>query len=160
MGVAGLGAADMDAVELTITELQEAGELDLGVSRWRRLSQSDIDTFAELTDDHMWLHVDPARARQGPFGTTVAHGYLTLSLLPSLLGEVLTVSDMRGRVNYGIDRLRFTAPVRSDAEVRARVRLIGSERRGERLLYRLEVTVEIKDDAKPALVGDLLFLVF
>jgi len=97
--------------ELTIAELEETGERELGTSSWVQIEQRRIDLFAEATDDHQWIHVDPAAAAQGPFGQTVAHGYLTLSLLPALLSEVLSVTDARMGVNYGVERVRFTSPV-------------------------------------------------
>src|SRR6266487_5999417 len=103
--------------ELTLKELAEAKDRDLGASPWVRIDQRHIDLFAEATGDHQWIHVDPEAAAQGPFGTTIAHGYLTLSLLPALLSEVLRVTDARMGVNYGVERARFTAPVRSGTRV-------------------------------------------
>jgi acyl dehydratase len=146
-------------VTMTVAELREAGERELGVSGWHRIDQEQIDRFAEATGDHQWIHVDAERARAGPFGTTIAHGYCTLSLLPYLLAQVLTVSDAGTRINYGIDRVRFTAPVPSGAEVRAKARLLGSEARGEGVVYKVGVEVEVKGAAKPALIGEVLYLV-
>jgi acyl dehydratase len=144
--------------ELTIDELEQTGERDLGTSSWVRIEQRAIDLFAEATGDHQWIHVDPEAAAQGPFGTTIAHGYLSLSLLPALLSEVLRVTDARMGVNYGIERIRFTAPVPSGSEVRLRARLLGGEARGEGVLYRVGVEVEIRDAERPALVGEVLYL--
>lgn len=143
--------------ELTIDELERAGELDLGTSSWVRIEQRAIDLFAEATGDHQWIHVDPEAAAQGPFGTTIAHGYLTLSLLPALLSEVLRVTDSRMGVNYGIERIRFTAPVPSGSEVRLRARLWKAERRGEGVLYHVGVEIEIRGGEKPALVGEVVY---
>jgi acyl dehydratase len=146
--------------ELTLGELESSSELDLGTSEWETIDQRQIDLFAEATHDHQWIHVDPEAAAQGPFGTTVAHGYLTLSLLPYFMTQVLSVTDVRMGINYGAEKLRFTAPVPVGSQVRLKAKLLGSERRGEGLLYRVGVEVEIKDGEKPALVGEVLYLVF
>ncbi|HEV2711514.1 MAG TPA: MaoC family dehydratase [Gaiellaceae bacterium] len=146
--------------ELTLVELEAATDRDLGMSEWETIDQRQIDLFAEATHDHQWIHVDPEAAAQGPFGTTVAHGYLTLSLLPYFMSQVLNVTDMRMGINYGTEKLRFTAPVPVGSQVRLKAKLVGSERRGESILYRVGVEVEIKDADKPALVGEVLYLVF
>jgi acyl dehydratase len=145
---------------LTLEELEQAGERDLGATDWVTLDQKRINQFAEATGDHQWIHVDPEMAAQGPFGGTIAHGYLSLSLLPGLLPEVLTVEGARMGINYGIDRVRFTAPVPVGSQVRVKAKLLSAERRGEGVLYKLGVEVEIKDAEKPALVGEVLYLVF
>jgi acyl dehydratase len=146
--------------ELTLGELEASSEQDLGTSEWETIDQSQIDLFAEATHDHQWIHVDPEAAAQGPFGTTVAHGYLTLSLLPYFMTQVLNVTDVRMGINYGAEKLRFTAPVPVGSQVRLKAKLLGSERRGDGVLYRVGIKVEIKDAEKPALVGEVLFLVF
>jgi acyl dehydratase len=145
---------------LTLEELEEAGERDLGATDWVTLDQDRINMFAEATGDHQWIHVQPEVAAEGPFGGTIAHGYLSLSLLPGLLPEVLTVEGARMGINYGIDRVRFTAPVPVGSQVRVKAKLISAERRGDGVLYKLGVEVEIKDDEKPAMVGEVLYLVF
>jgi acyl dehydratase len=144
--------------ELTLAELEQAARQDLGASDWVTVDQRAIDLFAEATGDHQWIHVDPEKAAQGPFGQTVAHGYLSLSLIPALLEQVLSVSDARMGVNYGIEKVRFTAPVPSGSEVRLRATLNSAERRGEGVLFRLGVTVEIRDEEKPAVVGEVVYL--
>ena len=146
--------------ELTLAELEQADDLDLGTSGWETIDQGRIERFAEATHDHQWIHVDPEMAKQGPFGTTVAHGYLQLSLLPYLISQVLTISDARMGVNYGIDKIRFTSPVPSGSDVRLKARLLGSERRGEGLRYRVGVELEVKGAEKPAFVGEVVYLVF
>jgi acyl dehydratase len=146
--------------KLTRAELEAAEDLDLGASDWETIDQNQIDQFAEATHDHQWIHVDPDMAAQGPFGTTVAHGYLSLSMLPYLVSQVLSVSDARMGINYGTEKIRFTAPVPVGSQVRLKARLLSSERRGEGVLYRLGVEIEIKDAEKPALVGEVLYLVF
>jgi acyl dehydratase len=146
--------------ELTLAELEQAGEQELGTSRWVTIEQRAIDQFAEATGDHQWIHVDPEKAAAGPFGQTVAHGYLSLSLIPALLEEVLRVKDARMGVNYGIEKVRFTAPVPSGSDVRLRARLRSTERRGEGVLFHLGVTIEIRGEEKPALVGEVVYLTF
>jgi acyl dehydratase len=146
--------------ELTLQELEQSGERELGTSHWVTLDQRAIDLFAESTGDHQWIHVDPERAADGPFGQTIAHGYLSLSLIPALLGQVMQVSDAQMGVNYGVEKIRFTAPVPSGSEVRLRAKLNSTERRGAGILFRLGVTIEIKGEEKPALVGEVLYLIF
>jgi acyl dehydratase len=145
---------------LTLAELESAQELELEPSEWVTIEQRAIELFAEATRDHQWIHVDRERAAQGPFGTTVAHGYLSLSLLPALLGSMLNVSDARMGINYGIERVRFTAPVPSGSRVRLKGTIRSAERRGEGVLYRVAVEVEIEGADKPALVGEVVYLVF
>ena len=146
--------------ELTLAELEGASDLELEPSEWVTIEQRAIELFAEATGDHQWIHVDPERAARGPFGTTVAHGYLSLSLLPGLLGSMLTVSDARMGINYGIEKIRFTAPVPSGSRVRLKAVVRSAERRGEGVLYRVGVEVQIQGADKPALVGEVVYLVF
>ena len=146
--------------KLTLAEHESSTDRDLGTSEWETIDQRQIDLFAEATHDHQWIHVDPKAAGQGPFGTTVAHGYLTLSMLPYFVSQVLNVTDVRMGINYGTEKIRFTAPVPVGSQVRLKATLRDSERRGEGVLYRLGIEVEIKDSEKPALVGEVLYLVF
>ena len=146
--------------ELTIADLENASERDLGVSDWHTVEQKHIDLFADATGDHQWIHVDPEMAAQGPFGTTVAHGYLSLSLLPLLLGQVMAVTDAKMGVNYGTDKIRFTSPVPSGSRVRAKAKLLSGQRKGDGVLYKVGVEIEIEGQDKPALVGEVLYLVF
>jgi acyl dehydratase len=148
------------SAELTLQELETAAERDLGATDWVQISQHEIELFADATGDHQWIHVDPEAAAQGPFGTTVAHGYLSLSMIPGLLSQLLRVTDARMGVNYGIDKIRFTAPVPSGSEVRLKGKINSSEKRGDGVLYRLGVEIEIRGWDKPALVGEVLYLVF
>jgi acyl dehydratase len=145
---------------LTLEELEAAGEQDLGISDWHTIEQKHIDLFADATGDHQWIHVDPEMAKQGPFGTTVAHGYLSLALLPMLMSQVVTVTGARMGINYGIDRVRFTNPVPSDSKVRLKAKLLESNRKGDGILYKVGVEIEIEGKDKPALVGEVLYLVF
>jgi acyl dehydratase len=146
--------------QLTVEELEGTGERELGTSAWHPIEQRSIDLFAEATGDHQWIHVDPEAAAAGPFGGTIAHGYLSLSMLPMLMSEVLSVAGARMGVNYGIERVRFTAPVPTGSEVRLHAKLLSAERRGEGVLYRVGVQIEIRGSEKPALVGEVLYLVF
>jgi acyl dehydratase len=146
--------------ELTIADLENASERDLGASDWHIVEQKHIDLFADATGDHQWIHVNPEMAAQGPFGTTVAHGYLSLSLLPLLLGQVMSVTDAKMGVNYGTDKIRFTNPVPSGSRVRAKAKLLSGQRKGDGVLYKVGVEIEIEGQEKPALVGEVLYLVF
>lgn len=126
------------------------------MSTWIAVEQSRIDQFAALTGDHQWIHVDPERAAKGPFGATIAHGYLTLALIAATLNEVVTERLAAATMlNYGIDRLRFTNPVKAGSRVRNRVRLMRAEPKGDgRTLY----TLEIDGEEKPALAVSVLAL--
>ena len=147
------------AIALTVDDLR-AGERDLGTSSWHTIDQRHIDLFADATGDHQWIHVDHEAAAQGPFGGTIAHGYLLLSMVVMLLAEVLSVEGARMGINYGIDKVRFTSPVPSGSEVRLHAKLLSGEQRGEGVLYKVGVQIEIKGAEKPALVGEVLYLVF
>ena len=148
------------STKLTLAELEASEERELGTSDWETIDQKQIDLFAEATHDHQWIHVDPEMAAQGPFGTTVAHGYLSLSMLPYFVSQVLNVTDVRMGINYGTEKIRFTAPVPVGSQLRLKATLHSSERRGEGVLYRLGVEIELRDSEKPALVGEVLYLVF
>ena len=117
---------------LTLEELEQSGERELGTSDWHEITQDQINLFAEATGDHQWIHVDPEAAANGPFGTTVAHGYLTLSMLPMLLSEIVSVSDAVMGVNYGTEKVRFTSPVPSGSRVRLHAKLLRSRTAGAR----------------------------
>ena len=134
----------------------EAGT-DLGESSWIEITQSDIDTFAEATRDHQWIHVDPERAAQGPFGSTIAHGYFTLALVIPLWSELLQVERVGMAVNYGLNRLRLPAPV----PVGSRIRLAGKVASAREVSGGVEVvadlTMEIEGAEKPALVAEAVY---
>jgi acyl dehydratase len=143
---------------LTLTELEHATDRELGTSEWHEITQEQINTFADATGDHQWIHVDPEAAAEGPFGTTVAHGYLTLSMLPMLLSEIVSVSDAVMGVNYGTEKIRFTSPVPSGSRVRLHAKLARAERRGPSVLWTVGVQVEIEGKEKPALVGEVVYM--
>jgi acyl dehydratase len=144
---------------LTIDELEHSAERELGTSSWRTITQDQINMFAEATGDHQWIHVDPERAAEGPFGTTVAHGYLTLAMLPMLVGEVVSVSDAVMGLNYGTEKVRFTSPVPVGSRVRLHAKLLKTQRRGPSVIWNIGVEVEIEGQEKPALVGEVVYMV-
>jgi acyl dehydratase len=143
---------------LTLTELEQATDRELGRSDWHEITQQQINQFAEATGDHQWIHVDPEAAADGPFGTTVAHGYLTLSMLPMMLSEVMSVTDAVMGVNYGTEKIRFTSPVPSGSRVRLHAKLARAERRGPSVIWTVGVRVEIEGKEKPALVGEVVYM--
>ena len=133
----------------------------LGPSGWLAVDQARIDGFAEATGDHQWIHVDPVRAKDGPFGTTIAHGYLTLSLINGVLPELIRAEGMRMGINYGLDRVRFPHSVRAGSRVRNRAVLKRIEKRGFRkVLVAVENTMEIEGADKPAMVAEVLALIY
>lgn len=137
-----------------LQDLREHVGQPLGVSPWMLVDQRRIDLFAEATGDHQWIHVDPERAARGPFGTTIAHGFLTLSLLPMMIEGALLIDDVRMGVNYGLNRVRFTAPVPAGSRVRGHFRLLSYEplEGGAQLV--VEVTMELEGSPKPACVAE------
>jgi acyl dehydratase len=134
---------------------------EIGVSSWHVVDQKRIDAYADVIEDHQFIHVDPERAKATPFGTTIAHGFLTMSLLSVMSYEVMpAIEGTAMGVNYGFDRLRFMSPVKSGKRVRGRFRLVKAElRRPKELQSVTHVSVEIEGEAKPALVADWLGLV-
>jgi acyl dehydratase len=132
----------------------------LGESGWVTIDQHTVDTFAEATGDHQWIHVDPERAAEGPFGTTIAHGFLTLSLLPRLVAQVYRVEGVRMAVNYGLDKVRFLAPVPVGSRVRVSSEVLAVEQAGGGLRVRLASTVELEGSDKPACVAHTIALLY
>ena len=131
----------------------------LGVTEWLAIDQARISQFADCTDDQQWIHVDVERAeRESPVGSTIAHGYLTLSLLARFTYEVgLVPADVGQALNYGLDRVRFMTPVRTGARIRDRVSLLAAEDRGPgRLLVKAQHTIEIEGEERPAMVAEAL----
>jgi acyl dehydratase len=143
-----------------LADLQALVGQEVGTSGWLDVDQARIDAFAHATGDHQWIHVDPARAASGPFGATVAHGFLTLSLIPLFGDQALAIEDVRMGVNYGLNRVRFTAPVRVGSRLRARFTLLAYQalpvdepgRTAAQLT--MEATIEIEGSAKPACVAE------
>lgn len=140
----------------SLDELRSAVGDELGVSEWHVVDQAQITAFAEATGDQQWIHTDVVRAAEGPFGHTVAHGFLTLALTPILVREVYTVGGVRMAINYGANRVRFPEPLRSGGSVRARVRLDSAESVAGGLQVVSHVVVELADREKPCCVADLV----
>jgi acyl dehydratase len=132
-----------------------AGE-DVGVSSWHTVTQAEVDAFADATGDHQWIHVDPARARETPFGGTIAHGYYTLSLTASFLEDLLHVDGVGMMVNYGLNRLRFPAPLPVGDRVRMRLRLGAVEDVPGGVMVSTELTFEREGGEKPVCVAESL----
>jgi acyl dehydratase len=135
-------------------ELRAAVGEQLGHSDWLEVDQKRIDLFAEATGDHQWIHVDPERAATGPFRTTIAHGYLTLSLLPLFVPQIMRVEGMRMGVNYGTNKVRFPSPVPVGSRLRATAALKGVEDAGGGVQVTAVVTVEREGGEKPACVAE------
>ncbi len=137
-------------------ELKAAVGKHLGYSDWLEISQDRIDRFAEATGDHQWIHVDPERAKSGPFGTTIAHGYLTQSLVNHFLPQIVEVRGISMGINYGADRLRFPAPVPVNSRVRGGAELLEVEEIKGTVQTKVRVTVEIQGSERPACVIDTI----
>jgi len=135
---------------------QRVGE-HLGYSDWHEITQEQVNLFADATGDHQWIHVDVERAKAGPFGAPIAHGYLTLSLAPTLLGEIMTVSGVTMGVNYGLNKLRFPSPVPVGSKLRAGATLAGVEQVSGGVQVTLAVTFEVEGGSKPSCVAEILF---
>jgi acyl dehydratase len=143
---------------VTIDELRPG--LELGPSSWVDVTQERIDAFAEATGDRQWIHVDRERAAAGPFGSTIAHGHLTLSLLAPVASELLPVEEARLVVNYGLDRVRFPAPVPAGSRVRARFRVAGVRELDGGVQATVEATVEREGGEKPVCVAGLVLRLY
>ena len=138
----------------TLAELQALVGHDLGVSDWLQITQQRIDQFAEATGDHQWIHVDPARAASGPYGTTVAHGFLTLSMIPVLSDTAFAVDDVRMGINYGLNRVRFPGPVRVNSRIRALFKLLAYEAIDGGAQLVTEASIEVEGSSKPVCVAE------
>jgi acyl dehydratase len=137
-----------------IEEYGQAVGTHLGHSDWHTVTQGQIDLFAEATGDHQWIHVDPQRAAEGPFGTTIAHGYLTLSLVPRLVWQVYTIEGLRMGLNYGSNKVRFPAPVPVESRVRAGVELLSLTPTALGIQSVTRVTIEVDGSEKPGCVAE------
>ena len=147
---------------LTIAGMNERIGKELGVSEWVRIDQGRINAFAECTGDHQWIHVDVERTkRESPFGGPIAHGYLTLSMVASLAMEVgILPKDAAAGLNYGLDKVRFLAPVTVGSRVRLRVVLTGTEpREAGQVIMKTQNTLEVEGSDKPALIAETLALI-
>jgi acyl dehydratase len=151
-----MGGEETRVCEFTIAEISEHIGRELGVSEWVTIEQSRIDTFANCTGDHQWIHVDVERAkRESPFGGPIAHGYLMLSMVAPLSMEVgILPKDSAAGLNYGIDKVRFLSPVPAGARVRLRV----EQREGGQAIMKTQNTLEVEGSQKPALIAETLAL--
>ena len=146
--------------QLTLEETLAVKNLDLGASRWFPIDQERINGFAEATEDRQWIHVDQERAKQTEIGTTIAHGYLMMSLLPSLFFELVKFSDMGMMINFGLDKVRFIAPVPTGSEVQLRAKLISARRRLRGVLMRIRGEMFLRSTGRRCLSTEVLFLAF
>jgi acyl dehydratase len=137
-------------------DLLDATGTHLGYSPWRTVEQERVNAFAEVTDDRQWIHVDPQRAAAGPYGTTIAHGYFVLSLLPSFAAEVYRVDGARMAVNYGLGKVRFPAPVPMGSAIRAGIELVSAGTVGDAVHTVALVTVERQGGEKPCCVAETI----
>ncbi len=141
----------------SIADLTPLVGTHLGYSDYRTVTQEEVNLFADATGDHQWIHVDPERAKAGPFGGPIAHGYLTLSLIPVLLGGVMKVDGVVMGVNYGTNKVRFTSPVPVGSPIRAGATLASVEEVPGGVQVALDVVVEVKDAPKPSCVAQVVF---
>jgi acyl dehydratase len=155
-----MSLSDTSKPTITIAELQAKVGTETGVSRWFEISQARIDAFAEITEDRQFIHIDPEAAKATPFGGTIAHGFLTLSMLSAMAYDALPrTRDVMMGVNYGFEKVRFVAPVPSGSRIRGRFKLEAvTERARNEYQIRNTVTVEIEGKTKPALVAEWLSL--
>jgi acyl dehydratase len=145
---------------ITITSVEDLKPLigqHLGYSNGHLVTQERVDTFAEATGDHQWIHVDPVRAAEGPFGGTIAHGYLTLSLGPTLIHDIVTWENVRMGVNYGLNKVRFPSPVMVGSTLRLGAVLTGADPLGDGgVQVTIDLTFEVEGSSKPACVAELI----
>lgn len=147
--------------EVTVAELATMAGVDLGATDWTTIDQDRINLFADATDDHQWIHVDPERAAAGPFGRTIAHGYLTLALVPRLLESLLTITDQARGTNYGLERVRFTNPVPVGSRVRMAAEIAAATQREDGgVQYTVSVRVDIEGQERPAMIGQTVYLAY
>jgi acyl dehydratase len=142
---------------IDVADLEKKVGDHLGYSEWETITQERVNLFAEATGDHQWIHVDPERAKQGPFGGPIAHGYLTLSFIPALLGQVFVVQGITMGVNYGANRVRFPAPVPVGAELRLGMTLAGVEEVQGGVQVTLDAVLEVRDAPKPSCVAQVVY---
>ena len=135
-------------------ELHDWVGKEVAVTDWLTVTQQRIDDFAKASDDYQWIHVDPERAAKSPFGATIAHGFLTMSLMSRFMYEAVEISSVRMGINYGLNRLRFVSPVKVNSEIRARFVLASVEDLKDGVQAIWNVTVEIKGSDKPALIAE------
>ncbi|MFC4531045.1 MaoC family dehydratase [Sphaerisporangium dianthi] len=141
-----------------LDELKASTGEHLGYTEWREVTQEQVNLFADATDDHQWIHIDAERAKDGPFGGTIAHGYLSLALLPSFMMQLFRVEGLKMGINYGLNKVRFPAPVPVGARIRAGAELIDVKGTPSGTLSSLRVTIEVEGGRRPACVAESLSL--
>ena len=146
----------MTTIFSSAQEILDSVGKDLGATDWIELTQERINKFADATDDHQWIHVDPERARTGPFGACVAHGYLTLSLANLFLPQLVEIRNMRMGVNYGCEKVRFPAPVKAGKRIRGRGEVVKAEMVGDGVQATIRITIDIDGEAKPGCVVETI----
>ena len=146
---------------VSFEELPTLAGQEIGASDWVTIDQDRINKFADATDDHQWIHVDIERAKKEmPGGKTIAHGFLTLSLIPMLAARILRVSGVSRGINYGLNKVRFTNAVQVESRVRGRQKLLSVESRGEGLQLTSEFTIEIEGQERPACIAETIGLIY
>ncbi|MCB0991448.1 MAG: MaoC family dehydratase [Acidimicrobiales bacterium] len=151
----------MAATEINgLDDLESRVGSHLGYSEWHNVSQEQVNTFADATGDHQWIHIDVERAKAGPFGGPIAHGYLTLSLAPMLMAEIMTVKGVAMGVNYGADKIRFMSPVPVGSNVRAGAEVVSVDRFDGGAQYKIKMTFEVEGTEKPACVAEVIYRVY
>lgn len=140
----------------TLDQLPTLVGQHIGYSDWLLIDQARIDAFADATGDHQWIHIDPARAVSGPFGTTIAHGYLTLSLIPALSAQIWNLSDVKMGINYGCNKVRFPAPVKVGSELRCGITLSSLEEIEGGVQIVLTAALEVRDASRPSCVAEVV----
>ena len=138
----------------SVADLAAAAGETIGQSDWVTVSQEEVNLFADATGDHQWIHVDPERAKDGPFGTTIAHGYMTLSLLPRMQHDMYTVKGIKLAINYGLNKVRFPKPVTVGASIRVGGEIAAFEHTKQGAQVVVKYTIEIKGEDKPACVAE------
>ncbi|GAA3515507.1 acyl dehydratase [Streptosporangium album] len=141
-----------------VRELKAAVGEHLGHTEWRQVTQEQVNLFADATDDHQWIHVDVDKAKEGPFGGTIAHGYLSLALLPSFMAELVRVGGLAMGINYGLNKVRFPAPVPVGARIRAGAELVDLKGTPSGYLSNTRLTVEVEGQKRPACIAETLSL--
>lgn len=137
-----------------IDELEQAVGNHLGYSEWHTITQEDVNQFAEATGDHQWIHVDPEKAAKGPFGGTIVHGFLTLSLVPMLVWEIFEVTGVKMGINYGVNKVRFPSPVPVGSKLRAGAELVSVTDGSSGAQAVVKVTIEREGGDKPACIAE------
>jgi acyl dehydratase len=151
-----VSASETSGLVTDMAGLRELAGQHAGFTEWQTMEQDRVNRFADATDDHQWIHVDVERAKESPFGGTIAHGYLTLSLVAPIMGELVKVTDSSTGINYGLDRVRFPAPLPVGARWRGGAELLEVTEIPGGLQMKVRVTIEVEGSEKPAMVADSL----